>query len=217
MSPSEAGWRARRNEFAGLAAVIAKAMWLVAPEVVGVAGMQHRRLLADGHLETPTQDDAAFLAFVRQCVPARSGTRLVALLEELNRLAGKRSTYLPIRDAAVGNLGQFVRPEEDPVVRSERVGEEVRQWQRHTVEDFLEHADRRIQLAGFNLRDGRVGDTGELRQLPLGEAMCLAHRPQALPDILVHDLPLVLFTKLNILAVHSKENNRLGNAIKRVV
>jgi|SRR5579859_1858842 len=94
--PSKARRRARTHQMARLVAHAAEAVGVAAVEVVGVAGAEDAALVAHGHLHAAGDDDAAFLAVVRQRDAAGVGAGGVALLQDLQGAAGQRAAHLPV-------------------------------------------------------------------------------------------------------------------------
>ena len=170
-----------------------------AVEIIGIALAENRGFFSDSNLEASAENDAAFLAVMGQRMFSSAGTGLVALREQLDGPVGEVRANLAVGNTALGNFDEFVGPEEDTVLRLAVVREELSQTHRYAVEDFLQHADGRIELAGFDLGDRRVGDTRLARQLALRELEAVANAAQAATDVLVHEKCSGMFTLMNIL------------------
>ena len=93
---------------------------------------------------------------------------------------------LSIRYTAVRNFSQFLRAEEYPVREVAFVAEECTQAHGDAIEYLFQHADRRVELAGFNLRNTRIGHAGLASELPLRDATLHAQVAQALADRFIH-------------------------------
>jgi hypothetical protein len=99
LARSETRWRASGDDFAFFGAGIAEAVRQAAVEVKGVAGAEHAPLIADGHLQAAAQHDAAFLGLMAQHCLAGVGASCVALVDDLQIVAGEIATDLAIGDA----------------------------------------------------------------------------------------------------------------------
>ena len=100
-------------------------MWLMTFEVVGVTFAQNGGLLANRHLQSAAQHDAAFLALMSNRMLTGAGAGLVALLQQLYGPVRKVAADLPERYSAVRNLCQLGSPKEHPVTRFELITEEL--------------------------------------------------------------------------------------------
>ena len=78
---SEAGRRARRDQFAGFAADIAKLVRQTALEIVGVALPQNPDIRSDRNFEAAAENDPTFLTLMGQLMATGSRTRLIAFLK----------------------------------------------------------------------------------------------------------------------------------------
>ena len=81
-----------------------------AREIVRVAGAEDAALGADGELDAPAHDDAAFLAVVAQHVRARIRAGRVALVHDRHGAVRAARRDEPERDAAIAEVGELVAP-----------------------------------------------------------------------------------------------------------
>ncbi len=93
---------------------------------------------------------------MRYRMPASTRPGLIALLHELNSMIAQIGTYLSVRDAAIGDFGQFSSTKKNAVANLELVGEELAETDRNTVQDLFQHADSWIEFACLNLRYRRI-------------------------------------------------------------
>ena len=157
-------------------------MGLTAPEVIRIASSQNGRLISDGHLQSARENQATFLPLMRDFMFARSGSWLVALLDELDRLVVQVRPNLQERYATVGDLGKLVSTTENPVGRLGLVREELGETQRNTIQHLLQHADGRVQFASLDLRDRGIRNARLARELAL-------RQPVAQPAVTPADAP----------------------------
>ena len=183
---SERRRRTRGDHFAHASARVREAVGTVAFEVVGVTRPKRLRDPVNGQIESTGKHQPALFSLMPELVLARGRSRLIALMQELDRLVAEIGADLSIGHPAVRDLRQLRRTEDDLAVDLLFVAEELTETHGNAVEHLLQHADGRVQLATLDERNGRVRDARSPRQFPLGEPIALANGPQALPGVVIH-------------------------------
>jgi hypothetical protein len=116
--------------------------------------------------------------------------------------------------SAICNLNQLAGAKEEPLLRLLIIGKEGTETDWNSVQDLLQHAHRRIDLARFNLRNRGVGHAGLARELPLRDSQLLTNSAQTTANFLIHPLLLhKVFILLNILNPDLKQINSLSISI----
>ena len=114
-----------------------KPVWLMATKIVCISLFQHRRLVTNRYFQSTAQYDAALLTLMCNRMLAGTGTRLIALLHELNCMIAQIGSNLSVGDTTVSNLGQFIGTKKKPLADFKLVGKKLAETDRKTVQNFF--------------------------------------------------------------------------------
>ena len=114
-----------------------KPVWLMATKIVCISLFQHRRLVTNRYFQSAAQYDAALLTLMCDRMLAGSGTRLIALLHELNCMIAQIGSNLSVGDTTVSNLGQFLGTKKKPFADLKLIGEKLAETNRKSVQDLF--------------------------------------------------------------------------------